>query len=263
MSKIEKEVKVLDIDVKELQDKLVNIGATFITKKNQLIYVYDIPGIYYRFLEIRDLLKSNNELIINTNIKKLEVLLLEFNDLIKEEDEVKLLDYFKLSSLLDILTFKNNKIYNILLDEVFEIEVKKFGINKNKWVRLRKSNEKVELTTKHILEKKYNNFQNVIETEIEVSSFEETNNLLESIGIDRRSYQEKIRYSYKYKDAEIEIDIWPKLNPYMEIECDNELTIEEVIDKLDLRDNKIVSLNTEQLYKEIGIDIHSISELKF
>ncbi|MEG0799554.1 MAG: adenylate cyclase, partial [Bacilli bacterium] len=101
------------------------------------------------------------------------------------------------------------------------------------------------------------------ETEIEVSSLDETNCLLENIGIVRRSYQEKIRYSYEYKNAEIEIDIWPKLQPYMEIECDDEMVIEEIIDKLDLKNNEVVSLNTEQLYRKIGIDVHSMSELKF
>ena len=92
---------------------------------------------------------------------------------------------------------------------------------------------------------------------------EEANLFLESIGVARRSYQEKIRYSYIYKNAEIEIDIWPLIKPYMEIECDDENLINEIIEKLELKNNEIVSLNTEQLYKKIGIDVHSMSELKF
>lgn len=86
---------------------------------------------------------------------------------------------------------------------------------------------------------------------------------LESIGVARRSYQEKIRYSYIYKNAEIEIDIWPLIQPYMEIECEDENLINEIVEKLELKNNEIVSLNTEQLYKKIGIDVHSMSELKF
>lgn len=53
------------------------------------------------------------------------------------------------------------------------------------------------------------------------------------------------------------------LSSYMEIECDNEDLINDLIDKLNLKENRIVSLNTEQLYREIGIDVHSISKLKF
>ena len=93
--------------------------------------------------------------------------------------------------------------------------------------------------------------------------YNEANKFLESIGICKRSYQEKRRYSYIYKDAEIEIDIWPIIDPYLEIECDNDDTINEIIDKLNLKDKKIVSINTEELYKEKGIDIKTISELKF
>ena len=128
---------------------------------------------------------------------------------------------------------------------------------------MRQSNNKSVLTSKHILEKNTSNFQNVIETEFEVSDLEEANLFLESIGIARRSYQEKIRYSYIYKSAEIEIDIWPLIKPYMEIECDDENIINEIIEKLELNNYEIVSLNTEQLYKRIGIDVHSMSELKF
>ena len=53
------------------------------------------------------------------------------------------------------------------------------------------------------------------------------------------------------------------LEPYLEIECDNDKIIKEIIDKLELKDKKVVSINTEELYKEKGIDIKTISELKF
>ena len=136
-------------------------------------------------------------------------------------------------------------------------------INPNKWLRLRQSNDKIELTLKHVFNKKTSQIQNVFEVEIGVSSFSETNLLLESMGLARRNYQEKIRKSYIYKTAEIEIDIWPKLNPYMEIECDDNEIILELLELLELSEYRIVSLNTAQLYKELGIDIQNISELKF
>lgn len=39
--------------------------------------------------------------------------------------------------------------------------------------------------------------------------------------IKKKTLIEKIRHSFKYKGAEIEIDEWPLLEPYIEIECDN------------------------------------------
>lgn len=263
MSKLEKEVKVLNVDVQKLQKKLENIGAKNKGEKQQKIYVYDVPTLYYRFLEIRELLNSDSEMIINTNLKKLEILIFELNDLLEEEKRIALLHHLSIDSFDELSNLSLNQLKDILCDDMLEKEIKRFSINPNKWIRLRESNNKVELTTKHILEKQNSKFQNVIETEIEVSSLDETNRLLENIGIARRSYQEKIRYSYEYKNAEIEIDIWPKLQPYMEIECDDEMVIEEIIDKLDLKNNEVVSLNTEQLYRRIGIDVHSMSELRF
>lgn len=259
MSKIEKELKILDINVTEVKKSLLEVGAIYKGKKNQKIYVYDLPTLYYRFLEIRELLNSDSKILISTNIKKLKNLMFEFIDLVKDSD----LEKFDIDSLNSIENMPIDEIREILSDSELKKLFSKFNINPNKWIRLRESNGRTELTTKHILEKKNSKFQNVIENEIEVSSLEEANLILESIGISRRSYQEKIRYSYEYKNAEIEIDIWPLLNPYLEIECDNEKTINEVIEKLDLSKHEIVSLNTEQLYKRINIDVHSMSELKF
>ena len=263
MSKIEKEYKVLDIDEKLVKKKLKELGAEYKGEKKQKIYVYDIPTIYHRYLEIKELLKSSNKLLINTNLKKLEILLIEYIDIARTEDISKIEKKYQLENLLDILKLDIKNIRKILNDKDLKTSIKNMEINPNKWIRLRQSNKKTELTCKHIIEKVNKNYQNVHEVEFEVSNFEEANLFLESIGICRRSYQEKIRSSYIYKDAEIEIDKWPMLETYLEIESDNDKTIKEIIDKLNLNDKRIVSLNTEQLYKEKGIDIYSISELKF
>lgn len=263
MAKFEKEIKILDIDVENIKEKLKNIGAENKGKKEQKIYVYDIPTLYYRYLEIRELLKVDSPILVNTNIKKLEVLIREFKDLISDKDLEYIIKKYNLNSLEEILKKSKDEINEFLKDEKVETLFSQLKINPNKWIRLRQSNNKSVLTSKHILEKDTSNFQSVLETEFEVSSLEEANLFLESIGVARRSYQEKIRYSYTYKNAEIEIDIWPLIKPYMEIECDDENLINEIIEKLELKNNEIVSLNTEQLYKKIGIDVHSMSELKF
>lgn len=263
MAKFEKEVKVIDIDIETIKNKLENIGAENKGKKEQKIYVYDIPTLYYRYLEIRELLQVDSSIIVNTNIKKLEDLISEFKDLINDNDLNNLIKKYDLNNIEEILTKSIPDIINFLNDNDVEKLFNQLKINPNKWIRLRQSNDKTVLTSKHILTKDKSNFQSVIETEFEVSSLEETNLFLESIGITRRSYQEKKRYSYVYKNAEIEIDIWPLIKPYMEIECEDEEIINEIIEKLELNNKEIVSLNTEELYKRIGIDVHSMSELKF
>lgn len=262
MAKYEKEIKILDIDIDDVKSKLEAINATFKGVKNQKLYTYDIPTIYYRYLECIQLLKSEKELVRQSAIKKLEVLFDEFCDLVDDKKISKICKEFHINNLYELLTkddlvilLENNKHLNKIISEVM--------INPNKWVRLRQTNDEIELTLKQVYEKNDDTIQKVKEIEISVNDFEETNLMLQNIGIVRRNYQEKVRHSYTYKDASIEIDEWPMLKPYMEIECDNPETIQEIVKLLDLTDKEIVSLNTEQLYKRKNIDVLAISELKF
>ena len=264
MSKLEKEVKVLNIDIDYTRDKLEKIGATFINKKEQEIYTYDIPTMYYRFEEALQLLKSTNKLMINTSLAKLKIVLEEFVDLVSDDELKEIYSDLNISNFDELFKLPPKKIISSFKkSKLFMNSISNSLINPNKWIRLRKSNEKVELTVKHIFEKSSKKIQKVREIEINVSDLDETNKLLESIGIVRRNYQEKIRYSYKYKTAEIEIDLWPMLEAYMEIECDDENIIDEIIKKLEFDSKEIVSLNTEQLYKRKNINILEISDLKF
>lgn len=264
MAKLEKEVKILAINIEETQNKLDTFGAIFKGKKEQKIYTYDVLSIKYRIYEAIELLKSENELLITTSLRKLSVAFDELYDLVDDKKLDKIFKELKVDSFDELLKLDVDDILSKIENssELNDI-ISSFSINPNKWIRLRKSNDKVELTVKHVYDKDDNKIQKVKEFEIEVSDLNETNKLLEELGVVRRNYQEKIRYSYKYKDAEIELDIWPKLEPYMEIECDDENVINEIINKLNFEKKKIVSVNTEQLYKEKGLDILKISDLKF
>jgi adenylate cyclase class 2 len=263
MSKIEKEVKILNIDVDNAIKSLNKMGATDKGTKNQKLYTYDLPCISYRFDEALYLLKSKNELHKNAAKKKLELVIDECVDVV-DDNTIKSIEEEMNVSFTKLFNLEYKEIYKaIISSKLLKKEIKKYKINPNKWIRLRKSNDKVELTVKHIYEKNDSKIQKVKEIEISVNDLEETNRILESIGLSRRNYQEKIRHSFVYKDAEIEIDEWPMLDPYMEIECDDENLINEIVEKLGLNNKKIVSLNTEQLYKEKGIDVLKISDLKF
>lgn len=69
MSKIEKEVKILNVDVESTRKKLDDIGANFKNKKDQKIYTYDLIGINFRFNETIFFLESDNPLTRNTALK--------------------------------------------------------------------------------------------------------------------------------------------------------------------------------------------------
>lgn len=261
---LEMEIKVLGIEVEKVRKALKDSGATFIDEIKQYLYTYDVPTISYRFLEIKELLGLDNKLIYDTNIKRFFNLLEEIQQLLKDYEVIELCSKYGITKLTDIVKSKQ-KVMEFINDEIVMEFFSRYSINPNKWVRLRKSNSKVELTVKHIMRKLSEDeiFQHVDEREIKTNSFEDTNLILESLGLARRNYQEKIRYSYVLGGVNIEIDVWPMIDPYLEIECTDINKIREIISKLGLENNELVSCNTEELYKRIGVDIKSLPELKF
>ena len=69
---------------------------------------------------------------------------------------------------------------------------------------------------------------------------------------------------YVLDDVEIDIDTWPMIPTYVEIEGKSEESVLNIIKKLGINDKKITTLDVQSLYKEIyNIDITKIDILKF
>ena len=261
---LEKEVKILDIDENDILNKLSIIGAIDMGIKHQKLYTYDIPTLDYRYKEAVELMNSSNNLLVNTSISKLKQVLFEYQDLESDDQLTKIYENIGIKQFSEIFEKGNKEIINIINKcKILSKSISKFKINPNKWIRLRQSNDEVELTVKNIYNKSASKIQKVMEYEIRTNSFEDTNMLLESIGLIRRNYQEKTRHSFVYNNAKIEIDKWPLINPYLEIECDDEKLIDEIINLLGLEEFRVVSINTTEVYKKYGIDVLKIPELRF
>jgi adenylate cyclase class 2 len=131
----------------------------------------------------------------------------------------------------------------------------------NKWIRLRTNGKKTTLTIKDITSSKIDGTK---ELEIVVDDFEKTNEMLELLGYIHKGYQENKRIRYILDGVEIDIDSWPLIPTYMEIEGKNVEEVEKVLGLLDVPSDKVTTLNCEDIYKEVyNIDIDSIKELKF
>ena len=70
----------------------------------------------------------------------------------------------------------------------------------------------------------------MLETEMVVPSLEAANEFLKALGFSYKSYQEKRRISYILKNHEIDIDTWPGLSTYMEIEGESEEDISNLLE---------------------------------
>ena len=134
-------------------------------------------------------------------------------------------------------------------------------IRENEWIRLRTIGEKTTITYKNI---EKNSVDGTKELEVEVSDFDETNQLLNVLGYNPKGYQENKRIRYILNNVEVDIDFWPLIPPYLEIEATSVDDIRKVEELLEIDKNKITTLNCQDIYKDIyGINIKEIKELKF
>ena len=132
----------------------------------------------------------------------------------------------------------------------------------DKWIRLRTNGEKTTLTIKEMIDK--NKIGGNHELEIEVSDFDKTNELLKELGFEYRNYQENKRISYVLDDIEFDIDSWPLIPEYVEIEGNDEKSVKKMIKKLNLDESKITTYDVTSIYENIyGIKILDMKELKF
>ena len=134
-------------------------------------------------------------------------------------------------------------------------------VEKDKWIGLRTNGKVTTLTYKNIVS---NTIDGTKEVEFEVEDFNKANEFLERIGFKNRSYQENERIQYILSNVEIDIDSWPMIPTYMEIEGKSEEEIINMKKVLDIDETKVTTLNCDDIYKQIyKIDISKIKELKF
>lgn len=134
-------------------------------------------------------------------------------------------------------------------------------VEKHKWIRLRTNGKKTTLTLKEITDKSI--IGGAKELEIEVSDFDATNEILNRLGYKARSYQENKRHSFVLNGVSIDIDSWPMIPTYVEVEGSSESEVLETLKLLNI-DGQVTNLDVQSIYGEIyGIDITKVEELKF
>ena len=133
-------------------------------------------------------------------------------------------------------------------------------VDMNKWIRLRTDGNKSSLTIKEILS---DDIDGTKESEIEVSSFDTTHNMLEELWYQHKSYQENKRESYILDDVNIEIDSWPMIPTYLEIEWNSEKSILDIVIKLWYNINDVTSINTKKVYSHYWINLEEHKNLTF
>ncbi len=115
------------------------------------------------------------------------------------------------------------------------------------WLRVRDEGDKITLSLKIV---DGNKIENQKEICLKVNDFENTCNLLQTIGCVQKAYQETRRELWKIDDVEITIDEWPFLEPFVEIEGQSEQVVRQVAEKLGFEWGQAKFCAVDVLYAE-------------
>lgn len=164
--------------------------------------------------------------------------------------------------------------FETMIQKLKEIDAKQVGTfyqkrytydftppQKGKWVRLRSNGQKTTLAIKEIKAQKIDGTK---ELEIIVSDFEDTNLILEKLGYKAQNFQENFRITFTFEDIEIDLDKWPMIPPYMEIEGKSEEGVYKFLNILGFDQKDVTAMDVDTLYREkYDIDLNAILHLKF
>lgn len=100
------------------------------------------------------------------------------------------------------------------------------------------------------------------ETCVTVSSFDDAVSILKATGLIQNAYQETKRETWKLGDSLIEIDEWPGLKPYIEIETTDAKTLHSVAQSLGLDWEKRINEAVVEIYSMVyGLEKKQVLEL--
>lgn len=129
----------------------------------------------------------------------------------------------------------------------------------HKWIRLRTDGEQTTLAIKNVNTKEIDGTE---ELEISVSDFENTNLILKELGYLPKAFQENKRCRYYLHNVEIDIDSWPMIPDYIEIEGQNEEEVYEIVKLLGYTKEDVTAKDVASIYKEYGYELEELNEIK-
>ncbi len=97
------------------------------------------------------------------------------------------------------------------------------------------------------------------ETDVEVTDFDKTVEILKRSGLRLTYYQEKLRETWEFDGAQITIDTWPGLEPIVEVETASEKKVKEIAEKLGFNwKYKILTAAAEVFAKVYSLSIDEV-----
>ncbi len=118
-----------------------------------------------------------------------------------------------------------------LLEEVIIYDAEAEWRKENRFLRLRKTGDKTELSYK---EHQAHAVDGAYEIDFEVGDFKKAELLLEKIGLKAYRHQQKYRHTFILEGVSFDIDTWPKIPTYVELEGDSEDVLKKAAEAVGL-----------------------------
>lgn len=185
----------------------------------------------------------------------------------KEEIEVVFLDIDKEELEKKLKSVGAEKVKDIFYRHA-AFDYPDYRLDKdNSWIRLRDDGGKIILAFKKRLgvtsQDGSTNDEGMEEVEVVVDSYEETKLFLEKVGFIEKHEAEKKRSRWKKGTVVFDIDTWPSIPPFVEIEAESWEDIDEATKLLGFNpdERKICSVN--QIYRLYDMDVNDYQKISF
>ncbi len=181
-----------------------------------------------------------------------------------QEFETRILNINKTEIIRKLEKLGAKKIKNVLQKrKTFDYPDRRLEDDRA-WIRLRDNGDgKVTLAYKcHQLDNT-GGVPDCAEVEFDVPDLNKPEQFLLLLGLKRKSYQETKRTRYQINDLQFDIDEWPMINPFVEIEGSSKERVEEGVKMLGHTMEDTFQGHAGDIYEKEGIDWRSMKNIVF
>lgn len=133
------------------------------------------------------------------------------------------------------------------------------------WVRVRDEGDRITMSYKQAPPGA--KIADCFETELMIDSYDNGVTFCEDLGMVRKSYQETKRESWKVSDAKFDIDTWPGIPTFIEVEAATEDTVRRYVEELGFAWSDALFGGVSVIYyRFLGLpeqEVNQISEITF
>lgn len=121
-----------------------------------------------------------------------------------------------------------------------------FDISKQAFARVRDEGDRIVLTYKNHRD---DTLTGTEELNVEVSNYDDTIAILKACGLHPKSDEDSYRESWELDGAEIDIDTWPWIPSYVEIEAESPESVQAVAAKLGFDMKNAIIGSVDEVYR--------------